>query len=205
MLCSPIIKAQAGIKMNQNDKTKKSNTDNSLGRNIISCAPFVMSLTTIDQEMPDMSIGISYEHISANGYVGYRLPVIASLYNPYYYFMPGIKLYPGKQGAAKYGIGPQLLIGTGRVNAPDTISPFTGQYSLVSKPRTQFGFMLNNSFNFTIASHVYVGLDLSFGVIYYDTEPNAIYNADNTYQPANNNSSRINPSTQISFSMGYRF
>lgn len=206
MLISLITKAQSDLRIKKNEDQKKSSMRNDLGNNIISFSPFGIGLTAANQQSPDVTIALSYEHISKNGYIGIKIPVMASLYNPYFYALPTIKLYPGKQGVAKYAIGPQLLLASGTVKVLENNTPYANDEKLISKQRKQFGFMLNNSFNFTIAKHVYVGLDLSLGVIYYDNAPNAIVNANQDfYSGSKNSSNSISPCTHIGFNMGYRF
>lgn len=204
MLISNITKAQTTNQQFKNSHNRKAGNE-VLGKNIISFTPFGLTMSS-EQQMPDMNISLSYEHISNNGYIGLKLPVAASLYNPYFYVMPTVKLYPAKQGNARYAIGPQLLIATGKVKVPSLMNAVTGEYELVSKRKTQFGFLLNNSFNFTIARHMYAGIDLSLGVIYFDSAPNAVFNSNNRYyNTANQNSNNIRPCTNIGFNMGYRF
>jgi hypothetical protein len=69
----------------------------------------------------------------------------------------------------------------------------------------QFGFMINNSVNFTVAKALYIGLDASLGIIYYDNLPKDIYYYNSGLTPFSNNNSNISPSFQLNFNMGYRF
>ena len=122
--------------------------------------------------------------------------------------MPTLKLYPMKQGVVKYAVGPQLLFGTGDGTYQDYYyDQNSGMSSTkdITVTRRQFGFMVNNSVNFTIAKALYVGLDGSLGIIYYDNLPKDIYYYNQGLTPFSSNNSRINPSFQLNFNMGYRF
>lgn len=155
------------------DKEKKKD---SYGKNIISFTPIQMMVANED-ESPDPTIGISYERILDNEIISVRVPFYASLQKPYYYILPTIKLYPGRQGVAKYAVGPQFLIGFGEDSYTKYMSTGSGYYyQTVTYQRKQFGFLINNSLNITVAKNFYLGLDGGFGVIYSDNTPNYSYN-----------------------------
>jgi len=129
--------------------------------------------------------------------------------NNFFYVMPTLKLYPRKQGIAKYAVGPQLLFGSGDGTYQDYYQDpvsFMTYTKDITMNRRQVGFLINNSVNFTIAKAFYVGLDASLGLIYYDNLPKNNYNYYNSnltqYTTQN---SRISPAFQLNFSMGYRF
>lgn len=148
----------------------------SLGKNIVSFTPIQMMITD-DSESPDPTIGLSYERILDNEIISLRIPFYASLQNPYYYILPTIKLYPGRQGTAKYAVGPQFLIGFGEDSYTKYVNTGSGYYyQTVNYQRKQFGFLINNSLNITVAKNFYLGLDGGIGVIYSDNKPNYSYN-----------------------------
>jgi hypothetical protein len=197
-----------------NNKSKTSNnasartkSNHDLGKNILTFSPVQILLTDVDQEEPDLAVAFAYERILDNELIGLKLPVSFSLVNNYFYIMPTLKLYPKRQGTVKYAVGPQLLIGAGDASYREYIyNQQTGItiYKSTDITRKQFGFLLNNSVNFTLVKSLYMGIDASLGIIYYDNLPNDINNSFGFY-PTYNNNSNINPAFQLNFSMGYRF
>ncbi|MBL7765630.1 MAG: hypothetical protein JNJ58_06035 [Chitinophagaceae bacterium] len=202
LLISHSLLAQ-GYRVNRNDsKTSVKLKKEDLGKNIIAFSPVHIVATDIESDQPDVTIAMSYERIFNNEMISVKLPVNVALTRQYFYIMPTIKLYPKKQGVAKYAIGPQLLFGTGMEEYQKFITGPNGiVYSqFVTERRNQFGFFLNNSVNFTIARALYVALDFGLGVKYYDSAPR---NTDMMFSPFGN--SGISPSFQLGFNMGYRF
>ena len=192
-----------------NHREKKSKTVHTdFGKNILSFSPLQVVAADIE-ESPDVALTASYERILDNELIGIKLPVSFSLNNNYIYFMPTLKLYPARQGVAKYAVGPQFLIGFGDGSYQERVyNPSTGITSAKTTEvsRKQFGFLINNSVNFSIAKSLYIGLDAGLGIIYYDNLPDDTYNyyGSSGLTPFDDNSN-INPAFQIGFSMGFRF
>lgn len=225
MVLSQTIFAQ-GYRVNRTNEKKVNVRNLDYGKNIFSFSPVQILLTNMDQSNPDVAVGFSYERIFNNEHIGLKLPFsfrlntdnnnnyYGNLNNndgPYLYFMPTIKLYPLGQGPVKYAVGPQLLFAYGQDSYYSEIyNSTTGQYNtqLMTGDRTQFGFLINNSVNFTVVKNLYIGLDAGLGLVYYDNMPQASNNYYySSYYPTNtyrrNNS--VSPSFQLNFNMGFRF
>ncbi|MBK7762695.1 MAG: hypothetical protein IPI46_04895 [Bacteroidetes bacterium] len=186
---------------------KKERGNPNLGKNIFAFSPIQILLTHVDQTSPDLAINASYERIFDNQLFSFRLPVCVSLLNNYYYFLPTLKIYPFKQGMVKYAVGPQLLYAFGTLDDERTIyNPNVG-YILdsTSYDRKQFGFLINNSLNITMAKSLYFGIDASLGIIYYDNLPNNYYQNYYNVSPLSGGNSGISPAFQFHFNAGYRF
>ncbi len=199
-----------GYRTDNSTKGKKSSKGGSkesmhLGKNILTFSP-VQVISTNQNESPDVAISFAYERIFKNDLISFKLPVSASLVNNYYYIMPVLKLYPMRQGISKYAVGPQFLLGVGDGTYQEYVSnPTTGTSYIrtIKTNRRQFGFLLNNSLNFTVAKALYIGLDASLGIIYYDTLPDDIYSGIGI-SPFGNNTN-IQPALNLNFNMGFRF
>lgn len=178
------------------------------GRNIVTISPIqVMVMNQLDANtQSDAGINISYERISSNEYFGFKLPVSFSLKNPYYYFMPALKIYPFGQGPVKFAFGPQFYIGTGEYeyNYYSYNYPYDNEAHF-RKERTQVGFLINTSVNFSILQNLYMGLEAGLGINYFDSNADdPDFYLDNSYYNKRNNS-QFYPAVQLNFSMGYRF
>ena len=207
-LLSLSVSAQGYRTHHKNKKTENAGEKIKYGKNIISFSPIQIFMTDTDQENPDVAVNLAYERIFDNELVSFKLPVSLSLINNYMYIMPALKLYPTKQGIVKYSVGPQLLFGTGDGTYTRSYQdPNTGFTTIEKKTitRKQFGFLIDNTINFTIAKSLYVGLNASLGIVYYDNLPrsNNYYNLGIT--PFGNGDSQISPAFQLNFNMGYRF
>jgi hypothetical protein len=198
-----------GYRTNNIEKEKKAPIESlTYGKNIISFSPVQIVLTDVEQSSPDVAVAFAYERIFNNNLVAFRLPVSLSMKNNFFYVMPTLKLYPTQQGIVKYAVGPQLLFGSGDGTYQDYYQDpvsFMTYTKAITINRRQFGFLINNSVNFTIAKAFYVGLDASLGIIYYDNLPKNSYNyfSSNLTQFTTQNS-RISSAFQLNFSMGYR-
>ncbi len=192
----------------QNATIKSSGSSSSLGRNIIAISPVqLMAMKHIDsQDNSDVGISVSYERISANEYFGFKLPVSFSLKSPYYYFMPTLKIYPFKQGPVKFAFGPQFYVATGQFEYSYTSYDYPITQEITQKyDRTQVGFLINTSVNFTVLKNLYIGLETGLGINYYDSNAdNPKINYDNYYFK-NGNDGNFYPAVHGNFSMGYRF
>ena len=199
-----------GYRTNNIEKeTKAPKEAPTYGKNIISFSPVQIVFSDVEQSSPDVAVAFTYERIFNNNLVAFRLPVSLSMKNNFFYVMPTLKLYPRKQGIAKYAVGPQLLFGSGDGTYQDYYQDpvsFMTYTKDITMNRRQVGFLINNSVNFTIAKAFYVGVDASLGIIYYDNLPKNSYNyySSNLTQFTTQNS-RISPAFQLNFSMCYRF
>lgn len=177
------------------------------GNNIITVSPIqLVESDLFNNNGNDVCVNLAYERIFGNEHFGVKLPVSISLKNPFFYIMPTLKLYPARQGIVRYAVGPQLFFGTGKIKLPYyNYNYYPYPVTSISESRTQFGFMINNSVNFTIIKNMYLGMDLGIGINYYDSwkDNNDYYNNNGYY--IYNDDSPFNPIVQFNFSMGYRF
>lgn len=173
-----------------------------LGRNIVSVTPMQIMAIDIENDEPDFMVGLSYERIFNNDLLSFRLPVAMSLRKSgTFYLMPTIKIYPKKQGVVKFAVGPQLLFAMGEESYQRYVNTGSGAYyQTITENRKQFGFMLNNSINFTIARNLYAAFDYGLGIRYYDSFPR-----DNNYLSPFGSESSVLPIFQLNFNMGFRF
>lgn len=186
----------------------RAQSTSSFGRNIIAVSPIqVMAFNHFDSNNgADVGMNISYERISSNEYFGFKLPISFSLKNPYYYFMPALKIYPFKQGVAKFSFGPQFYFAAGQVEYELNSYNYPNQpYKTLMKDRTQIGFLINTSANFTILENFYLGLEAGLGLNYYDDNAGDtdLYDENDYYY--SRKQSEFYPALQLNFSMGYRF
>lgn len=131
-----------------------------------------------------LGVGISYERaLSPGGVVALYLPAILEFntlvesnygglsrntFDPLFYLMPGIKLYPsGNDGLLKYAIGPSLVIADGRKTIHD-YTPTLGYFNY--RPQNYFllGAMANQSVNISPTPRLYLGVEAGVGFTYYD-------------------------------------
>ncbi|MBP6334802.1 MAG: hypothetical protein KA444_04955 [Bacteroidia bacterium] len=178
------------------------------GKNIISFSPIqITAINPINDERDaDVCVNFSYERISENEAFGFKLPVSFSLKDPYYYIMPVLKIYPFKQGVVKYAIGPQFYFGFGEIER--RFSSYNYPYTpdtTINVNKTQVGFMINHSLNFSIMQNFYMGIEASLGINYYDSNKDEDYQLDSYYYPDNYNDSQFYPAFHMGFAMGYRF
>lgn len=163
------------------EKKKVKNMD--LGHNIISFTPMGFYANTSPYNSTfNPYIGIQYERIFNSGLLSVAMPINFSIDNLRGVFAsPTIKLYPKKQGIAKYAIGPQFIINYFE-DEFESYNPTFGYFNQI-ETRRQFGFGINNSLNFTISKHFYIGMDATVGILYYDSFVNGRndYYKDNYY------------------------
>lgn len=208
VLASTLSFAQ-GYRTNNQQKSKQETTKarEQYGKNILSFSPMQLMVIGNDSDAPDLCVGFAYERILDNDLISFRMPVSFSLEEAYYYLLPTIKLYPTRQGQVRYALGPQFLIGYGTDHyTQSTYDPLTyiTTEKRVAIDRRQFGFMINNSANFTLMKSLYASVDGSLGIIYYDNEPNSTMTTVGM-TPLSNNTSEIRPGFHLNFCMGYRF
>lgn len=170
------------------------------GDNILRLIP----LRSIDGE--GVGVGIDYEHIfGAEKNVGLVLPLtinFAEYYDymspsqhtaTYFYFTPGIKIYPFGQRKVTYAVGPSIMIGLGNVGGYNN---YRG-YNVSSFQRFRMGVFANNYLNVQLTPQFNFGVELGLGVRYVDvgTKNGATPDYDNGVQPMQN----------FALSFGYRF
>lgn len=185
------------------------------GSNILRLAP----ITAMDI---GVGFGLSYERIfGQEQMIGIIIPASLILqnkdgynpmngtynndvrYNAYFYFTPGLKIYPFGQRRVTYAVGPSLMFmyGGGK--------EWTSEYDMLTGAtiyreseisRTRFGMLVNNYVNFQITPSFNLGLELGLGMRYYDkeTHTNTFYN----YGDYNNG---FDVTGQFSMTLGYRF
>jgi len=191
----------------QRTKSESTSKKTDYGKNILSFSPIQIILSDNEQSEPDVAINFAYERIFNNDIISFKLPVSFSLEQSHFYIMPTLKLYPTGQGLAKYSVGPQFLFATGDANYNTYTQNQSGStiVKINSITRKQFGFLIDNCINFTVAKALYVGLNAGLGIIYYDNLPKDNYYYNSGITPFGNNNSNISPAFQLNFNMGYRF
>lgn len=190
----------------QEREQKRLNRQNHLqpvtdyGTDILSLSPFAVLDVGV-------GVGMSYEKIfGADKNIGIVLPVYVLFedfdndpyYNDnssasYFYFAPGLKVYPFGQRKVTYSIGPNLFVGggTGRqTNWDMNGNPYTEEIS-----RFRLGILINNYLNFQFTKNFNLGLQGGLGVRYIDRE---------TYN-GYTDSRGMTVTGQFSITLGYRF
>jgi hypothetical protein len=193
-------------------RSERPNID--YGTNIIRISP----ITAMDL---GVGFGLSYEKIfGTDKMVGLVLPAYLLLNDgnnepflssnsntydtkTYFYFNPGVKIYPFGQRRVTYAVGPSLLLGYGGGSewssyydplSGNTISESTD----VSKLR--MGMLVNNYVNFQITKGFNLGIEVGLGALYIDRE---------TVERPNSLSETINHGIGVtgsfSLTLGYRF
>lgn len=191
-------------------KMRTERVDVNYGTNILRLSP----ITAMDL---GVGFGLSYEKIfGKDQMVGLILPVYMLLndqnsYDPfngtddavnnhtYFYFNPGLKIYPFGQRKVTYAVGPSLLFGTGG-GTEWRFNNMLGINEQTDVTKLRMGMLVNNYVNFQITKGFNLGLELGLGALYIDREtidrPNV---ASQTY----NNG--INVTGAFSLTLGYRF
>jgi hypothetical protein len=185
------------------------------GTNILRIAP----LTAMDI---GVGFGLSYEKLlGKDKMVGIIIPVSLILensdilnnyntgasdnYNTYYYFTPGVKIYPFGQRRVTYSIGPSLMLGFG--SGHGTISDWDSfgntLYSDYTKKVFRLGMLINNYLNFQITPGFNLGLEGALGIRYLDRQTYD-YQSPN-FPSAQNNNNGFDITGQFSMTLGYRF
>lgn len=192
-------------------KSRSERVDMNYGTNIIRVSP----LTAMDL---GVGFGMSYEKIfGKEQMVGLSLPVYVLLsnqdnYDPFYggygnnsnnntyfYFNPGLKIYPFGQRRVTYAVGPSLMIGAGG-GTEWQYNSSTMVQEQVDINKLRMGMLVNNYVNFQITRGFTLGVELGLGALYIDRETISRPNmSDQTY----NNG--INVTGAFSLTLGYRF
>lgn len=193
-----------------------------LGRPKVDYGSNILRLSPITAMDIGVGFGLSYEHIfGKEQMIGVVIPASLILqnkdgynpfsgtynsnvrYNAYFYFTPGLKIYPFGQRRVTYAVGPSLMFmyGGGKewISDYDMVSGNT-TYRESEMTRTRFGMLINNYVNFQITPAFNLGLELGLGMRYYDkqTQTNTFYN----YGDYNNG---FDVTGQFSMTLGYRF
>lgn len=160
--------------------------------------------------------GISYERmISADKKVSIILPFSLLLqdegyytnnngtkYTTYFYFTPGLKLYPFGQRTVTYAVGPNLMLGYGGGDVQSSVyDPALGstKYYQIRKQVFRLGILVNNYVNSQIMPSLSLGLTAGLGARYIDYEKQ-------TFSGKTKQLNRpIDITGQFAFSLGYRF
>lgn len=160
-----------------------------------------------------IGFGIEYEKLfGENKMFGVNLPLTLMLdqeifddpvygysndnveYHPYFYFTPGLKIYPMGQRKVTYAVGPTLMIGYGKSNEWTWVSTQTGGYSQSGdRNNWRLGLMVMNYVNFQFVKNFSMGIDAGIGIRYMNHYNNPNYNDE------------IQPTGQFSLTFGYRF
>jgi hypothetical protein len=170
------------------------------GTNILSLAPFAVLDIGV-------GVGMSYEKIfGADQNLGLILPVYILFddfeNDPYYsnnnsgsyfYFAPGLKVYPFGQRKTTYAIGPNLFVGGG--TGKETQYDMFGNMYTQDISKFRLGILINNYLNFQFTKNFNLGLQGGLGVRYIDRE---------TYN-GYTDSRGMAVTGQFSITLGYRF
>lgn len=186
---------------------QQATTTSGLGKNIVAFSPIqITAISHVDDDRnADVCLNFSYERISDNEYFGFKIPVAFSLEDPYYYIMPVLKIYPFRQGVVKYAIGPQFYFATGELERTYSSYDYPYMDTTISKKKTQVGFMINHSVNFSMMQNFYMGFELSLGINYYDSNADDEEYIDPYYYYEDYGDSQFYPAFHMNFAMGYRF
>ncbi|WP_118973566.1 hypothetical protein [Taibaiella koreensis] len=178
------------------------------GTNILRVAP----LTVMDV---GVGFGISYEKIlDKNQMIGLILPVHFlisdnddffsgnnnSLSNTqtYFYFTPGLKVYPFGQRRVTYAVGPSLMLGYGG-GKDYQYDYLTGLTTDADIRKFRLGMLVNNYVNFQLGPTFNLGLELGIGVRYLDQERVEFRDYTRT------ENKDLDATGQFSLTLGYRF
>jgi hypothetical protein len=181
------------------------------GTNILSASPF--SVLDIG-----IGFGLSYEKIIGteqnvgiilpihllfdvenNSYYGYPYDNNNEYNNAYFYFTPGLKIYPFGQRRVTYAVGPNLMIGAGggkewRYN---NYTSATEQFDIT---KLRIGMLVNNYLNVNFTKGFNMSVQAGLGVRYIDRETASSYGMNE--QTVNKG---MNVTGQFTLSLGYRF
>jgi len=153
-------------------------TDPMVGTEIYMSSNFGKNIVNFDfLSILYFEVGMSYERILNNGFVGFKVPFILGmgentefrLRNIRNVYQTGldVNLYPTGQGAAKYFIGPAIRFGEAYRNPYDSFfDSNTGVYVDYVKKETfnLFAFQINNGIVFQPTGHFNVSLLMGIGL-----------------------------------------
>jgi len=181
----------------------------SYGTNILSLSPF----SALDI---GIGFGASYEKIvGADQNIGIVFPVHLmfelnddyyygnynngnNYNNAYFYFTPGLKIYPFGQRRITYAVGPNLMFGAG--GGKEWKYDNQGNYYQADVNKLRIGMLINNYVNFQFTKNFNLNIQAGLGVRYVDHESVS----DNFYGDYSLNHG-MNVTGQFTLSLGYRF
>lgn len=182
------------------------------GANVVRIAP----LTAMDV---GYGFGLSYERLfGSEQRVGLVLPFSLLLEkrlvpsdagkttNTYFYFTPGIKIYPFGQRRITYAVGPSLMFGYGE-NA-DRYGYYYPNGTTIQEDvllrRFRLGFIVNNYISFRITRALQIGFEGGIGMRYLDRE---YFNSPSAYFGSESVQFRngFNITGQFSMTLGLKF
>jgi len=182
------------------------------GTNIISASPFSaldigvgFGLSYEKIVGPDQNVGIIlpvhllFDFESDNyGYYGYNY--YGNNYgNAYFYFTPGVKVYPFGQRRVTYAVGPNLMIGAGG-GKEWRYSNSTSATEEFDISKFRFGMLVNNYLNVNFTKGFNMSIQAGLGVRYIDRETASSFST-----PEQTISKGMNVTGQFTLSLGYRF
>jgi len=141
-------------------------------------------------------VTIVFEETSVNW--NFNEPNDGLHYNVYYYFCPGVKIYPFGQRKVTYAVGPSLMAGWGSGKEwkwTNTDPNGNGYYKEVDKSKLSLGMIVMNYVNFQVTKNFSLGIDAGLGMRYYDREKTGL----------STNNEGFSPTGQFSLTLGFRF
>ncbi len=183
------------------------------GANVVRIAP----LTAMDI---GYGFGLSYERLlGSEQRVGLIFPVSLLLEkrpvpsdagkttNTYFYFTPGVKIYPFGQRRITYAVGPSLMFGYGE-NADRFGYYFQNNGTTVQEDvllrKFRLGFIVNNYLSFRVTRALQIGFEGGIGMRYLDRET---FNSPGAYLGSERVQFRngFNITGQFSMTLGLKF
>jgi len=180
------------------------------GTNILRISP----ITAMDL---GVGFGLGYEKIfGKDKMIGLVLPLYVMInnnngYDPvfggsgttssdaYFYFNPGLKIYPFGQRRVTYAVGPSLLLGAGGGDQW-IYNSMLGYEERATVSKLRMGMLVNNYVNFQITNGFNLGLELGLGPLYIDRET-----IDSPVGGSRTYNNGINVTGAFSLTLGYRF
>ncbi|MCD4745470.1 MAG: hypothetical protein K8R58_04155 [Bacteroidales bacterium] len=142
---------------------------------------------------------ISYERISKNGKIGFKIPVCvgygdenSSVLKNTFYSGFGVNFYPTGQGKWKYFTGPNIKIGTGKEYYWDYYTYPYYYHEKYYKNIFYFKVLIDNGLCYSPIKNFTVSAYVSIGVKYIDE---SYYEYDD----------KLSSTAHFSFNLGYRF
>lgn len=159
---------------------KESSYQKNTSRSILSFNPLALLYR---------NLGIAYEHIVKNGYIGIKIPFSfavlgreGAVFPNRHLYQTGIDLniYPAGQGSFKYFVGPSFHVG--KVESVDVFEGITGKCEPIQSNHTTI--TLNNGFMWNSPSNFSMSTSLGLGVrSFKNKDYNHIYKDENNRGP----------------------
>lgn len=211
LLCGAVY---AQEKTDKNDEEALRAEGRELHNDSRPCAPKLPNIIAVHPlqftENGVAGVGVSYEHaFDPAGIVALYIPVVldfntstsnpgyygnngSATYDPMFYVMPGIKIYPtGSFGVAKYAIGPNLVVADGRKTSGFYDPYYGGPWYNSDLDHFVLGMMINQSLNINPTPRLYLGTELGMGFSYLNE--------------IGGNNQPTEFLVQFNFKIGYRF